>query len=87
MGFLSLQEKNNPFAEGKWVALSVDEGGFFKVSFSDLKEYGLTPSQINPKTLRLFASQGTGYPDVNGTVTSSMPEIPIWIEGESRWFF
>ena len=86
-GFSQFTGEKQPFAEGKWVALSVDEGGFFKVSFSDLKEYGLTPSQINPKTLRLFASQGTGYPDVNGTVTSSMPEIPIWVEGEADGSF
>ena len=85
--FSQFNGEKQPFSDGKWVAIAVDEGGFFKITYSDLQQYGFDPNQINPRTLRLFASQGIGYPDLNGTVTSSMPELPIWVEGESDGVF
>ena len=76
-----------PFATGKWVYISVGKGGFFKIGYEELQQYGLNPSQINPRTIRLFASQGAGYPDINGAVTSSAPEVPIFVSGESDGTF
>ena len=70
-----------PFATGKWVYMGVGNGGFHKIEYNDLLQYGLNPAQINPRTLRLFASQGAGYPDINGAVTSSAPEVPIFVSG------
>ena len=60
--------EKQPFETGKWIQLQVNQGGFFKVGYQDLLNYGFNPAQINPKTIRLFVSQGAGYPDLNGSV-------------------
>lgn len=87
--YLTAQFKGeiNPFSNGKWISLNVGQGGFYRITYQTLQQYGLSPSQINPKTIRLFASQGAGYPDVNGAVTSSMPEVPLFVGGEEDGVF
>ncbi len=72
-----------PFKTGKWVSLSVTNGGFFKLSYADLEQFGFNPKEINPKTFQLFASQGTGFPDINREVVAAMPEVPIYVSGEA----
>ncbi len=72
----------NPFAQGKWVLLSVGQGGFFKLGYQDLVDYGFNPTQINPATYRLFVSQGAGYPDINKPeITPTAPEAPLYSSG------
>lgn len=71
------------FEKGKWIQLQVSQGGFFKISYQDLLQYGFNPAQINPKTFQLFVSQGPGYPDSNKSVTSSAPEVALFVQGEA----
>ena len=57
--------EKQPFESGKWIQLQVNQGGFFKVGYQDLLNYGFNPAQINPKSIRIFVSQGAVYPDLN----------------------
>jgi hypothetical protein len=75
--------EKQPFETGKWIQLQVNQGGFFRIGYQDLLNYGFNPAQINPKTIRLFLSQGAGYPDLNVAVTSSAPEAAIYVHGET----
>lgn len=79
--------EKQPFVSGKWIQLKVSQGGFFKIGYQELLQYGLNPADINPKTFRVFISQGAGYPDLNASVTSSAPEVALYVHGESDAVF
>lgn len=63
----------------KWLKIKVESTGVYKINYSDLKDLGINPKSINPKTFRLFNigkwTSNVSYPD-------SMIEIPIYVYGE-----
>jgi len=56
----------------EYVKLGIANDGIYRIYYSDLVSYGLNPSVINPKTIKIF---------IKGN------QIPIYVKGESDLIF
>ncbi len=56
----------------KYLKISVADDGIYRLTYSDLVNYGISPSSINPRGLKLF---------------SKGKEVPIHVQGESDGIF
>lgn len=70
-------------SSGEWVKLSFPGSGIYKITYSDLINYGFEVSNLNPKNIHLYSVQGTEIPVKNGSIKSSADELSIYIEGEA----
>lgn len=77
--FRSVQPGNTNDISGEWIdyskthfKLSVIRDGIYRIRYTDLLSYGIVPSSINPKTIKMF-KRGS--------------QIPIYIEGEDDFSF
>ena len=70
-------------SSGKWVQLEFPTSGVYKITQTELKNYGIDVANLNPKKLHFYAIQGPQLSLINAEVENSCQEIPIHIEGES----
>jgi hypothetical protein len=61
-------------SSGEWVKLSFPSSGIYKITYSDLTNYGFDMSNLNPKNIHLYGVQGTEIPVKNGNLKSSADE-------------
>ncbi len=79
---LNVWGQNDPLASGKWVTIKVKESGVLRLNKEDLERLGFDLSVVNPQDFRIFANMGAGYPAINGVITPTAPEVPLYIWGE-----
>lgn len=56
----------------EYIKLGIINDGFYKISYSDLQSFGISPSFINPKTFKIFHKG---------------KQIPIYVNGEEDFSF
>ncbi|MCO6357894.1 type IX secretion system sortase PorU [Roseivirga pacifica] len=77
-------QQSSVLATGKWVKMSFESPGVYKIDFKLLTEMGFSPSQIDPKNLAIYGNQGGMLPQANSAYRpSDLEEIAIWVEGEN----
>lgn len=63
---------------GKWVKLSFNKSGIYKVTFEDLESWGLMPNQVSENNFHLLGIQGEILSSLNpDSVISQSEEIPM----------
>lgn len=71
-------------SKGTWVRISIGSEGMYKVTRDDLSALGLNPSQVDPRTLRIYGYGGGMLPQEAGTHPyDDLVENPIWVSGEA----
>lgn len=66
-------------SSGKWLKYSISKSGIFKLSYEDLKNQGLSISNI--ENLHVYGIQGKPLGSINGDlVLDRSPEVAIWVE-------
>lgn len=72
--------KSSPFEfSNKWVKITVDSTGVYRIYGKDLKKAGVEISKINPLTLELYGS--VEYTPIKN-IPDKLTEIPIYVHGE-----
>jgi len=77
----------SPIASGFWVKVKISREGVYRVNYQDLKNAGFNVSTLDPRKIQLRGHQGAMLPESNLNRQTGLPEIPIWIEGESDGIF
>ncbi len=72
-----------PIASGYWVKLKISKQGTYRIDYSDLQAAGFNMATLDPRKLQLIGHQGGMLPEFNANRNTGLPEIPIWISGES----
>lgn len=76
-----------PIAQGYWVKVKVNAEGVYRVSYQDLANAGFDVNNLDPRNIKLLGHQGGMLTERNGTHIPGLPEIPVFIAGESDGSF
>jgi hypothetical protein len=80
--------QNSVLAEGSWYKIAVQQTGIYKISFDDLVDWGLSPAQVNPKTISLYGNGNGMLPEANdGFRYNDLQENAIFVFGENDEVF
>ena len=52
-------------SSGDWYKIKLTESGIYKISYADLQSYGIDPSSINPKNIKLYGNGNGMLPEIN----------------------
>jgi hypothetical protein len=75
-------------ATGKWIKLSINSSGVYKITYSDLQKMGYNPANINPANIRLLGNGGGMLPEIIGTpYPDDLVENNIYVEGQADGHF
>lgn len=80
--------QNSVLSEGDWYKISTSESGIHKITYNDLQNYGLDPSQINPAFIRLYSNGNGMLPEpVSEFRYDDLQELSIFVVGEDDEIF
>lgn len=76
--------ENSVLHSGVWKKIRVSESGIYKIEYEDLVSYGLDPSAINPRTIKIFGNAGGMLPEKNNIFRyDDLQENAIFVSGEN----
>lgn len=84
----ALGTSDNPLKSGTFYKIRVDKSGVFKITTQLLRSMGITPSDVNPKNLRVYGNGGLMLPEVNtNPYYKTLQENAIEVVGEEdgKW--
>jgi len=55
--------KSGGLSGGLWYTIPVREEGIYKITYQDLVNYGIEPSSVTPRTIRIMNNGGTMLPE------------------------
>lgn len=74
--------------EGRWIKMSFQESGVYKITWSKLREMGIEPSTIDPRNLAIYGNPGGMLPQsLSESRPNDLIENPILVSGESDGVF
>ncbi len=80
--------QNSVLATGDWYRISVDKTGIYVISYSDLLQWGINPTAINPKNIKIYGNGGAIIPEANYVpIKDDLSENAIFVMGESDGVF
>ena len=86
--FYFLSAQNSVLSTGNWYKLSTTENGIYKIGYTDLQSFGIDPSTINPKTIRIFGNGNGMLPeDPDAFRYNDLKENAIFVYGENDLSF
>lgn len=75
---------NSVLSTGKWYRFEAPEEGFYKITKAILSSYGIDPSTVDPRTIKIYNNGGTMVPETNSLPrVQDLVENAIYIAGES----
>jgi len=87
--FWKLQDLNfskpsvSQLASGDWYKIPITEEGIYKITYSDLRNAGINPDNIDPRTIKIFNNGGFQLPeDVQASRPSGLIENAIYVYGQ-----
>ena len=76
--------ENSQMASGDWYKIGVTSTGIQKLTSSFFSQNGINLANINPKKIRVFGyAEGMLNESINTHTPATLPELPIYVEGES----
>ncbi|MCD4734765.1 MAG: type IX secretion system sortase PorU [Bacteroidales bacterium] len=80
--------QNSVLSAGSWYKISVTESGVHKITYEDLIDFGINPSDINPKTIRIYGNGNSMLPEPIGEFRyDDLQENAIVVSGEGDLSF
>ncbi len=74
---------NSVLAGGTWFKFPITKEGIYKISYSDLKNYGIDPETVDPRTIKIFNNGGYMLPwGQDDPVPTDLVENAILVKGE-----
>jgi len=75
---------NSVLSQGEWYKMGITKDGVYKISYSDLQNMGIDPSNLNPKKIGVFGNYAGMLPEENNkAVADDLQENSIVIVGEN----
>ncbi len=75
-------------ASGTWAKIRVAENGIYRITRDNLSAYGLDPSSVDPRNLRLYGNAGGMLPESNSVARyDDLQENAIYVHGEEDGSF
>lgn len=75
-------------SSGTWHKLKITESGIHKITYNDLKNYGVPVQSVNPEKIQIYGNGGRQLPYKNAdSHTDDLAENAIYIKGESDGSF
>lgn len=85
--FLSLGQ-GSILGEGRWIKMSFQESGVYKITWNKLREMGIEPATIDPRNLAIYGNPGGMLPQsLSESRPNDLIENPILVSGESDGVF
>ncbi|MCB0379703.1 MAG: type IX secretion system sortase PorU [Flavobacteriales bacterium] len=85
---LNALSQNSVLTTGNWYKINTTSNGVYKISYTDLQSYGINPSGIDPRNIKLFGNGNGMLPEANNAPkTNDLQEIAIKIIGENDGVF
>ncbi|MEZ5198638.1 MAG: hypothetical protein R2764_20310 [Bacteroidales bacterium] len=82
------KSQNSVLSEGDWYKLAVEQTGVYQIAYNDLLNYGIDPTQINPKQIQLFGNGNGLLPELNSAFRyNDLQENAIFVYGEDDGVF
>lgn len=79
---------NSVLASGNWFKLKVNKDAIYRITYSDLVQYGIDPSTLDPRKIRIFGNGGAMLPENNAEASyDDLIENAIYVSGESDGHF
>ena len=73
---------------GKWIRFETREEGIYKISRSTLASFGLDPSAVDPRTIKIYNNGGKALSEiVNAQNPNDLVENAIIVTGETDGTF
>ncbi|CUS91376.1 Peptidase family C25, partial [Candidatus Kryptonium thompsonii] len=87
--FWRIQNLNLPksgvsqLASGDWYKIPITEEGIYKITYTDLRNAGINPDNIDPRTIKIFNNGGFQLPEnVSEPRPSGLIENAIYVYGQ-----
>ncbi|MEW6686122.1 MAG: type IX secretion system sortase PorU [Candidatus Edwardsbacteria bacterium] len=80
---------SDPFSGAEvWYKLCTKEEGIYKITYHDLKNAGIDPSQIDPRTIKIYNGGAQPLPkSLTAPRSDSLRQIAIFVSGENDGSF
>ena len=79
---------NSVLANGTWYKFEAPEEGIYKITYSMLSSFGIDPSAVDPRTIKIYNNSGIPLPENPTTPRpSDLVENSIIVSGESDGSF
>jgi len=80
--------ENSVLSTGEWYKIRVEESGIYKISYNDLQNYGIDPSSIDPRDIRIYGNGGGMLPETTSDFRyDDLQENAIEVVGEDDGVF
>ena len=80
--------QNSILSSGNWYKIAVGNTGIHQITYEDLESYGIDPSQVNPKLIRLYGNGNGMLPEDNNEFRyDDLQENSIFVYGEDDEIF
>lgn len=80
--------QNSILSSGNWFKISTAQTGIYKIGYNDLVNFGIDPSTINPKDIRIFGNGNGMLPEENSKFRyDDLQENAIFVAGEDDGSF
>lgn len=78
-----LTVSNSVLATGRWFRFEAPEEGFYRITRSQLQSYGINPSTVDPRTIKIYNNGGKVLPELNSAARPvDLVENAILVVGE-----
>lgn len=78
----------NPFSQGVWFKVEVDEERLYRIGYDEIKNSGLDPGQFDPMTMKIYTAAFDLLPEaVDLPFPDSLVEVPAYVAGEDDHTF
>ena len=57
--------ENSVLSTGEWYKIRVQNSGIYKISYTDLENFGINPSSIDPRNISIYGNAGGMLPEPN----------------------
>ncbi len=80
IGFKSIGQETDLFADGKWCKITINKSGVYKISFQQLVDAGWNISEIDHRRIAIFGMEPGMLPQSNQVaIQNKLMEIPILV--------
>ncbi|WP_323757740.1 type IX secretion system sortase PorU [Roseivirga sp.] len=76
-------QNSSVLATGKWVKMSFDKEGVYRIDQSTLSQMGFDIGSINPQNIAIYGSNGGMLPQAISIQREGLKETSIFVAGES----
>ncbi len=75
-------------SSGEWYKIKIRNNGVYKITYNDLISFGMDPSAIDPRNIRIYGNGGGMLPEKNATPRpDDLIQNSIFVSGEDDGVF